>query len=86
MSAFLGHGLTCAFPSAQALAEARLEDSGLSPEAVLKKCFVRSENIYNEKVNGNWYCQYYAAHASDPDRHGGVVGHGGDAGEGPGDR
>lgn len=28
---------------------------------------VRSENVYNEKINGNWYCQYYAAHASDLD-------------------
>lgn len=42
-------------------------DNDLNNIGYKEPVFVRSENIYNEKVNGNWYCQYYAAHASDLD-------------------
>lgn len=42
-------------------------DNDLNNIGYKEPMFLRSEQIYNEKINGNWYCQYYAAHAGDLD-------------------
>ncbi|MBQ7222286.1 MAG: MMPL family transporter [Bacteroidales bacterium] len=42
-------------------------DSDLNNIGYLEPKMVRSEEIYNQKVNGSKYCQYYAAYANDLD-------------------